>query len=45
MRRSRTQTERARVAIGQWLPLDARAFALIVLIALGFVAFGLFTKW
>ncbi len=45
MRRSRTQAERTRAAIGQWVPLGGRQFALIVLVAFGAVAVGLFTQW
>ena len=45
MRRSRTQTERTKAAIGEWVPLGGRAFALIVLVTFGAVAMGLFTQW
>lgn len=45
MRSRRTQTERTRVAIGQWMPLGGREFALILLVAFGALAVGLFTQW
>jgi hypothetical protein len=45
MRSRRTPTERRRAAIGQWVPLGGRAFALIVLVAFGAVTMGLFTQW
>lgn len=45
MRRSRTQAERTRIAIGRWVPLGGRQFAVIVLVAFGAVAVGLFTQW
>jgi hypothetical protein len=41
----RTRTERTKIAIAQWAPLGGREFALIVLVAFGVLALGLFTQW
>jgi hypothetical protein len=41
----RTRTERTRAAVGLWLPFGGREFALIVLVAFGAVALGLFAHW
>lgn len=45
MRKGRTQSERARTAIDQWMPLGGRQFALLVLVVFAAVAVGLFTQW
>lgn len=45
MRMRRTRTERTKVAIARWAPFGGREFALIVLVAFGAVALGLFMKW
>jgi hypothetical protein len=42
MRRRRPFSERARTAIGPWMPLDGKHFALLTLVVLGAVALGLF---